>query len=310
MSSVSLGKKRLERLAAAAMLAFTLLSGPTSTFASTILPNQVLPPAMGQACAPVTFSDIQAHVYSDGLDSFDITISDSSYVAVSTTIENTPIGFNYITRWQNPDGTLKMHVDLQPTPVNRGVPVQITFLSVHPDQNGASVTCIFQVPATIPAATASNEGQAATGGAPSTHVAHPQPKQGTGGQSGQHSGSTSSQATGTNPGTVSAMSSLGNLCVDGGATRLWVVLLVLFALFCFILCAQKFEVNSSVRDWNIGLILAVFVALLIFWYVSAACRTAGWAPALATLITIAGLLYTMLKSDDTQEILLLKDGKK
>jgi hypothetical protein len=76
------------------------------------------------------------------------------------------------------------------------------------------------------------------------------------------------------------------------------------------LCAQKFEVNSSVRDWNIGLILAVFAGLLIFWYVSAVCRTGAWAPALATAITIAGLLYTMLKADDTQEILLLKDGKK
>ena len=303
-----MGKKRLERAATTLLLAATLLGGPVSASASMLLPAQILPPATGQACAPVTFSDIQAHVYSGNLDSFDIVVSDPSYVAVSTSVAGTPIGFNYISRWANPDGSLKTHVDLQPTPADRDIPVQITFLSVHNDQNGGQVTCIFQVPATIQATVAPGAGQGTYGTNPSIHVTNPHPTPSGGTQS---SGTTSPGSTSTrNPGVVSAMSSLGNLCADGGATRLWVVLLVLFALFCLILCAQKFEINSSVRDWNIGLILAVFVALLVFWYVSAACRTGAWAPALATLITIAGLLYTMLKSDDTQEILLLKDGKK
>jgi len=307
MRNVSLGKKRLKQLLAAASLVASLLGGPISVSASTLLPVQILPPATGKACGPVIVPDIQAHVYGGSLDSFDVTISDPSYVAVSTIVANKAIGFNYITRWLNPDGTLKMHVDLQPMQMTKDVPIQITFVSVHPDQSGSPVTCLFRIPASIPSPVhLAGQGTGISGQTtPPGHISSP----------GQGSGNTSSNGSSTatssnSPGVETAVNSLGNLCTNGGATRLWVVLLVLFAIFCIILCAQKFEINSSVRDWNIGLILAVFVALLIFWYVSSACRTGAWAPALATFITIVGLLYTMLKGDDAQEILLLKDGKR
>jgi hypothetical protein len=311
MEGVSWGKKRfVKKWAAMVLLLIGLFTSPISAFASTVLPSQVLPPATGKACAPVTFSDIQTHVYNTNLDSFDITISDKSYVAVSTSVNNTPVGFNYISRWNSPNGSVKMHVDLQSIRLDKDIPVQITFLSTHSDAGGSLVTCVFNVPAKIVAVTTGGV-HPIPGQTPPIHVPRPNPKPTTGGGTGATSSGTTSAATSTyNPGIVAAMNSLGNLCADGGATRLWVVLLVLFALFCFTLCAQKFEVGSSVRDWSIGLILAVFVGLLIFWYVSAACRTGAWAPALATLITIVGLLYTMLKSDDPQEILLLKDSKK
>jgi hypothetical protein len=310
MSTISSGKNRWGKVITSIVF-LGVLTGPFSAFASTVLPSQVLPPQKGAVCAPITFSDIQAHVYNGNLDSFDVTVSDPTYVAVSTTVNGKPVAFNYITRWSNPDGSVKTHVDLQSIRMNRDVPVQMTFLSAHRDQSGNNlVTCIFNIPATIAAVTHAGGAEYPTSGQTSSthHVTRPSSEP-TGGKT-----STSSTATPTtstrNPGIVGAVTSLGNLCVNGGATRLWVVLLVLFALFCFTLCVQKFEVGSSVRDWNIGLILAVFVGLLIFWYVSAVCRTGAWAPALATGITIIALLYTMLKSDDTQEILLLKDGKK
>jgi len=306
------GRKRVEKAFIGVMVFACLFGGPVSTFASTLLPAQVLPPATGKSCSPVTFADIQAHVYSHNLDSFDITISDASYVAISTTVDNKPVAFNYISRWSNPDGSVKMHVDLQSISLTRDIPVNITFLSAHNDQSGSLITCLFNVPAKVPAQvkSAGTTGVSPVPGVtPSSHAPRPTTKPSSG--TGAPSGGTTSAATSTrNPGIVSAMTSLGNLCADGGATRLWVVLLVLFALFCFTLCAQRFETGTSVRDWNIGLILAVFLGLLVFWYISAACRTGAWAPAIATLITIVALLYTMLKKDDTQEILLLKDGKK
>ncbi len=309
MESVSLGKKRLEKGIVALALLCGLFISPLSAAASTVLPAQVLPPGTGKACAAVTFSDIQAHVYNGHLDSFDITLSDPSYVAVATNVDNSAVGFNYVTRWAYPDGSIKMHVDVQAITMNKDVPVQITFLSAHADQSGNQITCTFTVPATIMAVPGVKAPSPVPGQTPSTHVPPPHPS--AGGTSGQGSVGTSAASTSTpNAGLVSAMSSLGNLCVDGGATKLWVVLLVLFALFTITLSAQRFDVNTSVRDWNIGLILAVFVGLLVFWYISAVCRTGPWAPAVATLITIAGLLYSMLKPDDTQEILLLKDGKK
>ena len=310
MGHVSLGKKRFEKGAAIALLLLGLFVSPVSAAASTVLPMQVLPAGTGKSCAAVTFSDVEAHVYNGNLDSFDITLSDSSYVAVSTSVDNATVGYNYVSRWAYPDGSIKMHVDLQAIRMNKDVPVAITFLSAHADENGNSITCMFNVPATIAAIEeALGGGAPSSGQEPSTSVPPPRPP--TSGDAGTGEPEGTSSATSTyNPGIVAAMNSLGNLCADGGATRLWVVLLVLFALFTFTLSAQKFEANSSVRDWNIGLILAVFVGLLIFWYASAVCRTGPWAPAIATLITIVGLLYSMLKTDDSQEILLLKDGKK
>lgn len=303
-----MGKKRFEKYFAAIIIAASILLNPASTFASTILPSQVIPPGTGRSCAPVSFSDIKAYVYNGHLDSFDINISDRNYVAVYTEVDKSPIGYNYITRWNNGDGTLRIHVDLQPTRFNRDISVQMAFLGVYRSENGSQVTCMFNVPATIEfsGSQGSNMGSGQHTTKPDTIVGgtNQNPTVGAG------QGSTSVSTTSRNDALVGAISSLGNLCVDGGASKLWVVLLILFALFCITLCSQRFETGSSVRDWNIGLILSVFVGLLIFWYVSSACRAGSWAPALATLITIAGLLYSMLKSDDTQEILLLKDGKK
>jgi hypothetical protein len=314
MGNVSLGKKRFGGAAITVALLFTiLLSSPAFAAASTVLPMQVLPAGTGKACPAVTVSDIVAHIYNGNLDSFDITLSDSSYVALSTSVNESDVAFNYITRWAYPDGSIKMHVDLQSIRMNKDVPVEITFLSSQSDIHGNRVTCLFNIPALIEAVTLMGGGEAGASQAPSSPATIPNPpsagNKGSGGQNGQIGEGTSTMAT-SNPGIVAAVNSLGNLCADGGATRLWVVLLVLFALFAFTLSVQRFEPNTSVRDWNIGLILAVFVGLLVFWYASAVCRTGPWAPAVATFITIVGLLYSMLRTDDTQEILLLKDGQR
>jgi hypothetical protein len=306
MVNVSLGKKRYEKIFAAIIIAASIFLSPGSAFASTILPSQVIPPATGRSCGQITFSDIKAYVYNGYLDSFDITISDRNYVAVYTEVDKSPIGYNYITRWSNADGSLKIHVDLQPTQFNRDISVQMAFLGVYRSENGSQVTCMFNVPATI-----HFSGSQSSEGGGGAHVVQPDTVIGGTGETPVGAQTTSTVATSSNNAAlVGAISSIGNLCADGGASKLWVVLLILFSLFCITLCTQRFETGSSVRDWNIGLILSVFVGLLVFWYVSATCRAGSWAPALATLITIAGLLYSMLKSDDTQEILLLKDGKK
>ena len=298
MTSVSLGKKRFLSGGIAFAAALILVGMPIVTAASTVLPMQALPPATQTSCAPVTFSDIVPYIYERHLDSFDITLSDASYVAVATTVDNRPVAFSYISRWQNADGTLRMHVDLQPTDLITDVLVQITFLSAHNDSGGNAVTCIFNVPARI-AAVAQPQGPAdkSSVSKPAPTTLKPGPV------------STSSMPETRNPGLVSATSSLGNLCADGGASRLWMVLMVLYVLLVFTLCAQDAAPDSRMRQWNIGLILAVFLGLLIFWYVSAACRTGPWAPIVATLIAIAGLLYTMLRPNGVQQILLLRDGK-
>ena len=195
-----------------------------------------------------------------------------------------------------------MHVDVQSVPLMSAVPIEITFLSVQPDANQLATTCMFNVPATIPGVVTS-VGQGSTGYQPSA--------EGGSGSTSNTSASAGTSTSGTNvsPGIVAATNSLGTLCADGGASRLWIVLLILYAIFVFVLCAQKPDTQTRVKEWNIVLILAVFLGLIIFWYVSAICRAGPWAPALATLIAVAGLLYTTLKQEP-QQLLLLKNGEK
>jgi hypothetical protein len=311
MQNVSLGKKRFVTtyIVALFVMSVTLSAYPASALANTLLPIQVLPPAAGKSCPPVSTSEVSPHVYGGQLDSFDITVSDAKYVAVATVVNNSPVAYRYLTRWVNTDGTIRTHVDLQPTPVGQGVYITITYMSVQSTNTG-SITCIFTVPALIqtehymPLNQSSETKHQAQADKP---LSVPGDK-----PTGTVSLATSSVVIKDkiNPGIVGAASSLRSLCIDGGAKRLWVVLLILFGLFAFMLSTQKLEGGSVMRDWNIGLILLVFIGLQIFWYASAQCRTGAWAPAFATLIAIAGLLYSMFKPDDKHEILLLNDGKK
>lgn len=322
MFNVSLGKKRSGRKSLELLVvSYLLLAMPGLASASTLLPSQVLPPGTGKSCAPVTASEVMAYVYDGNLDSFDITLSDARYVALATAAGDQNVPFNYISRWVNPDGSVRMHVDLQSIQLDRDVKIQITFLSAQAEE-GKQITCVFSIPATVPAQTTSGgigEGAPTQSTTPVENPAESSTGANTTG--GKPSGSVSggktpinsadSVNTTTNPGLVSASSSLGNLCANGGGGKLWVVLLVLYAIFTFTLCAQNFGADSSkVREWNIGLLLAVFAGLLVFWYMSAVCRTGPWAPAVATLIALAGLLFTMLKPAGVQQILLLRDGKK
>jgi hypothetical protein len=152
MTGVSWGKKRFARGAATLLLVLVgFLGDPAFAAASTQLPIQVIPPATGKSCPAVTFSEVQAHIYSGSLDSFDITLSDPTYVAVYAAVGETPIGLNYLTRWNNSDGSVRTHVDLQPTAINSDLRIQITFLSAHPDENGRQVTCVLNVPSIVPA---------------------------------------------------------------------------------------------------------------------------------------------------------------
>jgi hypothetical protein len=68
------------------------------------------------------------------------------------------------------------------------------------------------------------------------------------------------------------------------------------------------DIESS--DWNVGLVVAGFLGLLFFWYVSAACRTGSWAPILATIIACAGLIALTQSGTADRAVLLLKDPKK
>ena len=307
-------------LSGCAVALVLVIFAPGSASASTVLPAQILPPGQN-ACDAITLSDIQAHVYAGSLDSFDFTVSDPSYVAIAASVGDVSVPFYYMTRWVNPDGSLRMHVDLPERPQGSNITIRVTLLASLKDTAGVPKTCAYSLSGVVtglaaptpyvPIVSDVTEEYPYDG---ETMVPTPVIIGDKGGDMGGIQGTTSSTTTVPqvdNGGIVTATNALNNLCLVGGASKLWAILLVLYLVFVLTLVLQKFdETNLYSREWNVALILAVFVGLLLFWYVSAQCRTGSWAPAIATLIAIVGLIATMLKPEIQHQILLLKEPRK
>jgi len=307
MHDVSLGKKRLMWIASLVSTTLIIaLTIPFSVTALTLEPVQVLPPAQGKSCSPVSFSEIQPHIYSGNLDSFDLTISDANYVAIETSVDGIVIPYHYLTRWHDANGGVRLHVDLSSIRMDHDVPIQIAFMAASTDAAGRNITCVVNFQNTFPTAANVHDQHRAP-------IYIPVVEQGA---HGADSVATSTKTadgsifSGKNIGLVAVSNSLGKLCARGGSSKLWALLLVLYAIFVITLLAQKIEQGDLGKEWNIALILALFLGLLIFWYVSAVCRTGPWAPALATFICVAGLIFCIIEKETPRSPLLLKDGRK
>jgi hypothetical protein len=307
MNNVSLGKRRLKgALLISAVLVAGLIASPLSAIAAVVNPIQILPPGQDKTCAPVMFSDINPYIYDDNLDSFDITISDSRYVAISTTVAGIQIPYNYVTRWQNQDGSMRMHVDLASIRMHSDVAVNMVFLATPTDSSGLPITCIMNISSVISALPGVLPIKEGRGNVYIPLTSSEKPSK----DPVDAPTTTPTTSIMSNAGLVAAVHSLGKLCANGGESSLWAVLLVLYALFVFVLCAQKVEVGTRSKDWNIALILALFLILMAFWYTSSLCRAGPWAPGVATFIAVLGLLYSTMSDSGTSEVLLLKDSKK
>ena len=289
---------------------------PHAVFADTVVvPTQVIPPTLA-ACAPVQVSALTPYIYNGSLNSFDITISDPHYVAILGEVGGEAVPFHFFNRTITPEGRLKIHADIFSTRIVGDLPIQITLIS-----SDAGSTCITVVKSIVPG-TLSIAGSNDTGYTGNLEAGQGS-TQGHGNSTGSGTGGVThvvkhpTTGTGTPSSTVVvgapivAHGPVAKLCATGGATGLWVILLALFALFVIVLLIQRQSpADHYMREWNIALILGIFVALLIFWYVSAICRAGSWVPAVSTLIACLGVLAHMFKSDGDEDILLLEEHPK
>jgi hypothetical protein len=307
-------------LSAGIFCALVIGFAPVSTQAATGLNvRQVLPPAAtnNAACAPILVSEVQPHIYGGALHSFDFSITAPSYVALGGSVGNMPVDFQYMSRWREANGNIRIHVDVPTTPLTSDLPINIVLISA-----AGQVTCTATVSTVIPkmifvpqypttptypsSPTPSHPSRPAqqTETPKESHVTPPTKPV----QTGKGSTTPTESATSA-PMFVGVLHSMGNICQVGGASKLWTVLLVLYALFVLTLLLQKpdtFGLKSL--EWNIALILLLFLGLVAFWYLSLACRTGTWALLLSTAIAVFGLLALLiLGQPETRPVLLLKD---
>lgn len=315
----------------AAIAGVILCVSPATVSAATQASVVGIIPAGATSCPVVGVSEITPFVYDGHLDSFEVNVTDSSYVAVAAKAGESPVGFQYLTRRINPDGTLRIHVDIASTPLRGDMPITVTLLSSRPD---IRVTCALQLSGVVSRGTTVPAPAPTPAPLPVANIPHPNKPVSSGTGSGvsvsnsphtQSSysggkgtitgtvGSTSSTSTIKTPPTkpntvfVGALHSLGTVCTKASSWKLWAILLVLYFLFVLALALQMPEsLSDGSRGWNIVLIIVLLLALLGLWYLSATCRSGPWAPIIAIVLALAGIRALTRKPVAESPVLLIE----
>lgn len=270
---------------------------------------QLLPPNAVNTCAPVQVSTFTPYVYEGALHAFDFTVSDSSYVAIGGTVGNTSFPFSHYVRNINPGGSLRVHADLPTTPIRGNLAVTVTMLSA---KGPGQPVCVSVVTATVesagvftaapvaPATPLPTTPTAPT--APTTPAAPTEPSTPITEVEVEEEDATTT-ATSVSP-IASAGSTIAEMCAEGGALRLWIVLLVVYALIVggVILGQPKLPSYLQSQEWAATAIVVPFLLLFGFWYFAEGCRTSAWIPVIATVIALAGLAAAFWDRKDSNVI--------
>jgi hypothetical protein len=298
-------------LAIAIAFVFFVAISPVHVAAQTVYSNSVqtkelLPPGQN-TCPSVAVTDIEPHVYGGVLESFDVTISDTSntYVGILGQVGNTSIPLNYITRWAGSPNGLRIHVDTPDMTVGSGLPVSLTLLASPPgaptcvtsvsfNVSGSGIAAPYSAPATTQAPLGSVQNPITV---PTQTVTAPsgQATALSGGTTQTHTATSSMQSGSSTLGSSVAVTSaanerlVGSVCGGSNAYRLWFILLIIYILIVgIVVFTEPWFLEDSVIG-STAAILIPLILLLAFWYFSAECRAASWIPVLACVIAIIGL---------------------
>lgn len=305
-----------------AIFAFTIVLAtfPVKAFAldAATQTSQVLP-AGGNNCPAVSATNFTPYIYEGGLHSFEFTVSDASYVALAGSAGNTPISFNLVTRKTDPSGMLRLHVDIETTPISGTLPLKVTLLSARagspvcmtvvsvgvssaglaPVQNISSVNTI---PRTVTAAPTTSGSSATPAPKPSTST-DPVPT--------SKQVLTTSMPDGSAVGTAKV--AFGKMCSsETSAYRLWLILLVLYILTVGAILWAEFPVSATwarTPERVATITLVLLLLLLTFWYFSISCRAALWMPLMAFLVAVLGLLAAFWNHPRVTQMLLIQETK-
>lgn len=263
-------------------------------------------------------TSVTPYIYDGELHSFDVVISDPSYVGVLGAAGDVTIPFNYMTRDIEPNGALRLHVDTTAT-INGVLPVTITMLSALPN----APVCLAQVsfttdaqgtiesstPISVPT-TPTDEGTGApvSGGAGSVSGGS------TGGSKSTSTGGAKGGVVAKPVGTTSSTSTVGSIvakmCSKNGAYQLWFILLAIF--FVIAAFVGLSEPALALRHGALPTILigVPLVVLLLFWQFAPDCRLSYFIPIILLVAAAIGLYSAYRTAPTVPPVIALPEEKK
>ncbi len=252
--------------------------------------QQVLPPG-GNACPQLLVSNITPYIQDGALNSFDVTISDASYVAVLGSVGGVGVPFNHISRWNNTDGTLRLHADVPVTPMNSSVPVVLTLLSSPSGKPTCMTQISFVFPGTGPVSTGGNTsgGSNSVNNSGSGVSASPvKPAKPVAGVSSPATTSTSTVVAAPVLARTIA-DKLQRLCAANGSFQLWFLLITLYLVGVAVVALTQPPLGEKSPWLPATLILVPLALLLAFWLIVPMCKAGGWVPIVLIVMAIVGL---------------------
>ncbi len=265
-----------------------LVAFPSETFAAetVVQTKRVLPPG-GSSCPAVTATNFTPYIYDGALHSFEFSVSDSSYVALTGTVGDTVIPFQLMTR--RVSGTMvRIHVDIEATSIRGSLPITVTLLSSKQGQP----TCLMAIanvvpgPQIVPTTPVVTPTTPTAGGTPAKPVTP-----GSIGVGTSTIGTTTVTSTPTPPTVATTTGFLENMCASGRAPAMWFILLVVYGAFVWAATSGKIKISFAQRlEWTAAAIIVPLILLLALWYFPASCRAEAWVPAVGIVIALAALL--------------------
>lgn len=264
---------------------------PTNAFAAEIqVKTAVALPGAG-SCAQLSAQNYHPYVYDGNLHSFDVSVSDASYVAVAGTVGSKPVPFYQMTRRINPDGSLRIHVDIETTPLAATSPISLTLLSAKGQGTPVCISTVVVDSGKVAQVQYENI---------SRETSYPSQKHAAGKASAAPQSiqkATFSSFRLHMPAVLSRVthSIQANAChAPGKAPRFWFIFLVLYVLALGAISLSRPPVNEArPLAWIISVLLIPALLFGAFWYVSAACGTSRWIPVLAFILGLLGLLIAL-----------------
>jgi hypothetical protein len=288
--------------------AFSLTPTSASAAGVSVITKPVLPQT--GVCVPPVASAFKAYVYEGTVHSFDIEISDPSYVAVAGSIGEQGIPFIQMNRRITSTGTLRIHADVSTTPANQAI--YITLLSA---KQGNPV-CLTQIAITTGTTQSAPFETITQNGGSGSSYSYTAPKKtapatypaGTG---DREEGKKEIGATSATASAISAIKDTvkQNACgAKSGVSRLWFIFLVLYVLALGAIALSRPPATRPYPvAWLISAILIPLFLLLAFWYVLSVCGVSKWIPIFALIVGLAGIAIALRGSEnDTEPAFLLE----